>query len=378
MIKKERTHEMTLKTLHPKRDDGLSQINLTKEHPQDIGSGHGKSEQELNLFSYQSGLPNPTLKHQPKTEITDSSNPPFAQFVRDYLHMLKTQKDWSDGHYQNVQNRIEKFCRFRNIGSKGIRDIKGIDINSFLLEIQINGNKNQKIRRFAKPLRKFAKSTVNRYCAAISVVFRFALQNGIIDHVPYIQWQKEPAGRVKVFSSKELQAIFDFLENDEHYSKYTWIRDLAVIALYTGMRLGELKVIGKDVILKTDRNGQQHLQVPAWVNKARVDKNIPVSHPNLLSALERVGDVSKVYTHHIYTEAWKKLKRTVAPGQKHFSTHVLRHTAASYMANTLKMNTLIIAQYLGHRSLTTTQKYVHADLNEISAAQNAMNYGVAI
>ena len=103
---------MTLKTLYPKRDDGLSQINLTKEHPQDIGSGHGKSEQELNLFSYQSGLPNPTLKHQPKTEITDSSNPPFAQFVRDYLHMLKTQKDWSDGHYQNVQNRIEKFCRF--------------------------------------------------------------------------------------------------------------------------------------------------------------------------------------------------------------------------------------------------------------------------
>ena len=57
---------------------------------------------------------------------------------------------------------------------------------------------------------------------------------------------------------------------------------------------------------------------------------------------------------------------------------MLRHTAASYMANTLKMNTMIIAQYLGHRSLTTTQKYVHADLNEISSAQNQMNYGVAI
>ena len=366
---------MTLKTLYPKRD---AQIILSQELPQDIGSGHGKSEQELDLFSYQSVLPNPTLKHQPKIENTNSSNPPFAQFVRDYLHMLKTQKDWSDGHYQNVQNRIEKFCRFRNIGSKGIKDIKGIDINSFLLEIQSNGNKNQKIRRFAKPLRKFAKSTVNRHCAAISVVFRFALQNGIIDNVPYIQWQKEPVGRVKVFTPKELQSIFDFLENDEHYSKYTWIRDLAVIALFTGMRLGELKVIGKDIKLKTNANGQSYLLVPDYVNKTRTDKKIPVSHPDLISALERVGDVSKVYTHHIYVEAWKKLKRTVAPGQKHFSTHVLRHTAASYMANTLKMNTLIIAEYLGHRSLATTQKYVHADLKETSAAQNAMDYGVAI
>ena len=365
---------MTLKTTYPKRNVDYTQSGNTL----DIGSGQEKNVQELDLFSYQNVLPNPSLKSQPKTEVSDSDNPTLAQFVRDYLHMLKVQKDWSDGHYENVQNRIEKFCAFKNIGQKGIKDIKGIDINSFLLELQSQGNRNQHVRRFAKKLNTFSKSTINRHCAAISVVFKFAVKNGFIENMPYIEWQKEPVGRVKVFSAKELQAIFDFLENDEHYSQYTWIRDLAVIALYTGMRLGELKVIGKHVVLKTDKDGQKYLHVPAWVNKARIDKNIPVSHPDLLSAINRVGDVSKVYTHHIYQMCWKKLKRTLAPGQKHFSTHVLRHTAASYMANTLKMNTLIIAQCLGHRSLSTTQKYVHADLNEILSAQNQMNYGVAI
>ena len=36
----------------------------------------------------------------------------------------------------------------------------------------------------------------------------------------YRGWNNH-VGRVKVFTPKELQSIFDFLENDEHYSKYT-------------------------------------------------------------------------------------------------------------------------------------------------------------
>ena len=54
---------MALRTSYPKRDDGLSQINHPQEHPQDIGSGQEKSEGQLDIFDYQSVLPNPTIKN---------------------------------------------------------------------------------------------------------------------------------------------------------------------------------------------------------------------------------------------------------------------------------------------------------------------------
>ena len=41
--------------------------------------------------------------------------------------------------------------------------------------------------------------------------------------------------------------------------------------------------------------------------------------------------------------------------------HAMRHTAASKMANELKMNTVVIAKALGHQSITTTEKYIHAN-----------------
>ena len=43
-----------------------------------------------------------------------------------------------------------------------------------------------------------------------------------------------------------------------------------------------------------------------------------------------------------------------------FVFHATRHTAAFKMANELGINTMVIAQALGHSSLQTTQKYVKA------------------
>jgi len=43
-----------------------------------------------------------------------------------------------------------------------------------------------------------------------------------------------------------------------------------------------------------------------------------------------------------------------------FVFHVFRHSAASTMANELNLNVVIVGQWLGHRSMETTKKYIHA------------------
>ena len=54
------------------------------------------------------------------------------------------------------------------------------------------------------------------------------------------------------------------------------------------------------------------------------------------------------------------LKREYARDDDTYVFHVTRHTAASKMANDLAVPTVTIAEALGHSSLKTTQKYVHA------------------
>ena len=46
---------------------------------------------------------------------------------------------------------------------------------------------------------------------------------------------------------------------------------------------------------------------------------------------------------------------------KHLTPHVLRHTAAMQLLNS-GIDTSVIALWLGHESVATTQIYLHADL----------------
>ena len=54
------------------------------------------------------------------------------------------------------------------------------------------------------------------------------------------------------------------------------------------------------------------------------------------------------------------VKREYARDDDTFVFHVTRHNAASRMCNELQVPTVIVAQALGHSSIDTTSRYVHA------------------
>ena len=57
-----------------------------------------------------------------------------------------------------------------------------------------------------------------------------------------------------------------------------------------------------------------------------------------------------------------------AAGLKGFSTHKLRHTAATLMYQTGKVDILTLKQLLGHSSVGTTQIYTHLQEFQVRAA----------
>ena len=86
-------------------------------------------------------------------------------------------------------------------------------------------------------------------------------------------------------------------------------------------------------------------------------ENVPCSSP-----VRRKERISNRRVEQLITGAMK------AAGLKGFSTHKLRHTAATLMYQTGNVDILTLKQLLGHSSVGTTQIYTHLQEFQVRAA----------
>ncbi len=218
--------------------------------------------------------------------------------------------------------------------------------------------------------------TRNARLAAIHSLFRFAAHRHP-EHAEVIQ-------RVLAIPPKRSdRALVTFLDRDEinallaapDRSTWTGRRDhaLLLLAIQTGLRASELTGLTR---------GDVHLAAGAHVSchgKGRKDRITPLTgvtvavlrvwlaeragHPDdPLFPTSRGGRLShdalaRRLTKHVSTAA------QVCPSlrDKKITPHVLRHTAAMGLLHA-GVDTTVIALWLGHERIDTTQIYLHADL----------------
>ena len=213
------------------------------------------------------------------------------------------------------------------------------------------------IHAFADDMLAQGKSdgTVNRYLASISKVFSHAVDERVITQVMKIKFRPSAKGaqRFKVFGKDEQEQIVSFFRDRGD----DWMAHMFILGCKTGMRLGEILMLsegrasiskcGKWVELPTSKNGKP--------------RNVAIAHPDAKAAAVFVAEeLSEYYSRKAFYYRWSLCKREFARNDPDFTFHATRHTAASVMANDLQVNTIVIAQALGHSSLQTTQKYVKA------------------
>lgn len=167
----------------------------------------------------------------------------------------------------------------------------------------------------------------------------------------------------------------------------TKARDYAIITLFLncGMRLSELvninlsdidrslqsmRVIGKGrkeriiYLNETCRNVlDDYLKVRAGSSEIK-DKNALF----LSSRHSRISPKTVQWMIYKYLEA-------AGLGNRHFSTHKLRHTAATLMYQTGKVDVRVLKDILGHEQLNTTQIYTHVSDEGMAKAmeENPLN-----
>ncbi|MFN2477998.1 MAG: tyrosine-type recombinase/integrase [Pseudonocardiaceae bacterium] len=218
--------------------------------------------------------------------------------------------------------------------------------------------------------------TRNARLAAVHALFRFAALRhpehaAVIQRVLAIPPKRFDRRLVTYLTEPEVTALLAAPDTDTPTGR----RDhaLLVLAVQTGLRVSELTALTcADVRLGTGAHvnclgkGRKQRITPlisatttvitAWLAERRgepTDPLFPSRHGTTMSrdALER--RLAK----HVATAA--RVEPTLT--EKKVSPHVLRHTAAMRLL-AAGVDSTVIALWLGHESVATTQIYIHADL----------------
>ena len=157
----------------------------------------------------------------------------------------------------------------------------------------------------------------------------------------------------------------------------TWIgrrdRTLLLVAMQTGLRVSELThlrceevTLGTGAHLRCDGKGRKQRCTPlrrdtaavmaAWLRERNGKPDDPVFPSTRGGALSRDAVARRLTTHSKTAQG-----RCASLTRKRVTPHVLRHTTAMDLLQH-GVDRSVIALWLGHENVETTQMYLHADL----------------
>ena len=279
-----------------------------------------------------------TNAHARKSTVT------LSDFVATHSKII-----WGGGaHEKKSLAKMRRFCAFSGYGSQLLDSFRAEHLYKFMAHIETEQTPR-------KP-NGCSPATTNRYVACLSSVFKHAEEMGLIQQAPRVKFRKiskHEQHKRRFLSDRELDALLGYLASLPE--DYRFVREFVIIGINTGMRLGEIRSLDPDNI-EHDKDG-------AWLHLEQTkngdDRRVPANDA-VLEALAKLDNRPALhFREHPFYDAMRAARQAVAPNDTSFVFHSLRHTAASTMANDLQINTILIARLLGHKSLKTTEGYVH-------------------
>ncbi|MFK7824467.1 MAG: tyrosine-type recombinase/integrase [Oligoflexales bacterium] len=209
-----------------------------------------------------------------------------------------------------------------------------------------------------------------------------------------------PENLFDYWSQEDEDKFFDWIESGGHYEKLTTryrhrgkssyvmklqirnpqeIRDIVMMALRTGMRLGEIGALRN---MDVDLNNGFLIVKGSFSRKEKVRKNTTKSKKP--RRIEINADVREIFHRlrfvdqakplfNIHQNSIKIFPRTCRwAGAKEIHFHSLRHTCLTNLANGYGMERALplpkVQQIAGHSDIKTTMRYVHNDIIKETAS----------
>ncbi len=293
----------------------------------------------LNWQEAHEALKNAVLKeHYKECGIKESKQPiKFKEFADMYLETYAkvNKKSWRDDKY-----RLKKLKEF-------FKDAELSEITPLMLE-------NFRASRLNEGN---TKSTTNRHMALLKKMFNLAIDWGYL--------KENPVNKVKLFSEKDnfRERVLTEEEEKRLLDKSSgYVKSIVIIALNTGMRLGEI------LSLKWSQVDFSSKKIRVEKTKSGKIRFININTPLLNEFLKLRSSRNQKSYLFFNTETGKPLT-TVKKAFKSacgrakiegLRFHDLRHTFASRL-NAKGVDIETIRSFLGHCDITVTQRYTHSN-----------------
>ena len=290
----------------------------------------------------------------------------------------------------SLKKAIEDFGRYMQIERNLSRHTVTAyltDLKEFQEFIAHNGTPAQKneipedtllIRSFLVSLYrvKMSKTTVSRKIASLRSFYRYLLKKGEIGLNPaeLVQHPRTEKYVPSVLSVDEMQALLgvQFSEDD------TGSRNRAIMELFysTGIRLSELTGMNiadlrfEEGLIKVRGKGRRERIVPVGAPAVNAVRNYLSRRQMGMKTDSRAGEKPLFLNAKKGRMSPRDVARVVERAvkesgiQRKVSPHVLRHSFATHLLDS-GADLRSIQEMLGHRSLSTTQKYTSVSVSRL-------------
>jgi integrase len=251
-------------------------------------------------------------------------------------------REYKGKDYKKQSNKLDFWVK--SIEIKPISDITTRDVSEAMLKLP----------------KSLANATVNRYRSALSVVFRYACRQYNLPSNPVglIPSKPEDNHRVRYLSTLERKRLLKACMEADWPKLYL----LVLMAITTGARRGELLGLGwrdidferRTAFVQTTKNGQPKV-LP--LTSDVVNELIKFRQQGVPLIFNSEIKPNKAFC---FNKQWVKALKVAEV--EDFTFHCLRHTCASYLAQS-GASLLEIADVLGHKQISVTKRYSHLCIN---------------
>jgi integrase/recombinase XerC len=291
------------------------------------------------------------------------------ELIQQYSEHLRTERNVSPHTLRNYLSDLAQFHQFLRERELCLDSTGNVDVGKVDIHI---------VRAFLAALtRDRKKSSIGRKLAALKGFFRYLVANKHIDKDPLLL----------IHSPKQEKPLPTFLSVDDVFQLLGGIkiktgldvRDLAVLEGFysTGVRVSELVGLNwADIDFQ--------LGIVRVVGKGSKERIVPIGEIALAALRDYAQEQRKkwnlscrgetpvflnnrgerITTRSVARIVEKHLKQ--AGIQIRMGPHGLRHSFATHLLNS-GADLRVIQELLGHASLSTTQRYTHLNLDQLTA-----------
>lgn len=289
-----------------------------------------------------------------------------AKMISDLLkRRLGTAPDMSFAEF--ADRKYDKYVRQNNvnIGAKllYIRELKSFFGKMLLADITAQDCRDYQQRRKTSKThdgRPRSVSSVNRETSTLSKIFTLACQEGLLERNPmqYVTSLKEPPPRKRLLTKEEKERLWTELEKD------SLLLRLVTLAVNLPLRRGQLLAISPDAI---DLSRGCLL---ATSSKGRDTRVVPLNNTALDILKLMVKDQQVPFPLKDFRKRWWKALRNA--GIEGYRFHDLRREFASELIRQ-NVNPSVVQKLFAHSSLSITDRYMHSEMSELSAAVHMLD-----